>query len=274
MIYLNCSFPCIIHQLLVQFGVTFAMSVTASVTTPTITLSPSQHASIYFPPYFTCFHKFLETVNRILTNSTNLQITAWMQDLLNRFIWIVIGQMQVPCLSDKYHLQLPVGLVIAKNLVHSTIPIRQRCWKVVIVVVFQCQSLVPMGFHWKIACLHMISANSVLIWNVIANSGDSFLMCLVQSRQFTSTWKGWVQQFPFEAIIEHEGEKRKSKTRRNWWQIWDISEKTTDATCIVNGRVCIISTKCNKTSAFMSTKQLRLTNNTKQMVKLEWIFKW
>lgn len=93
-----------------------------------------------FPPYFTCFHKFLETVNHILTSSTNLQISAWMQDLLNRFIWIVIGQIQGPCLSDKYHLQLLVGLVIAKNLIHWTIHIRQRCWKVVIVVVFQCQS--------------------------------------------------------------------------------------------------------------------------------------
>jgi len=126
-----------------------------------------------------------------------------------------------------------------------------------------------MGFHWKIACLRTITANSVLIWNVIANSGDIFLTYLVQSRQFSSACKGSVQQFTFEAITEYAGGRRKSKTRRNWWQIGDISEKTTDATCIVNGRVCIISTKCNKTSAFMSTKQLPFTNTTKQMEKLE-----
>lgn len=117
------------------------------------------------------------------------------------------GQIQGPCLSDKYHLQLPVGLLIATNMAHSTIRIRQRCCKVVTVVVFNCQSLVAMGFHWKIACLLTISANSVLIRSVVANSGDSFLMRLVQSRQFSSTWKGSVQQFPFEAIRKHKGER-------------------------------------------------------------------
>jgi len=41
-------------------------------------------------------------------------------------------------------------------------------------------------------------------------------MCLVQSRQFTSTWKGSVQQFPLEVIREQAGERCKGKTRQNW----------------------------------------------------------
>jgi hypothetical protein len=118
------------------------------------------------------------------------------------------GQTQGPCLSDKYHLQLPVGLLIATNLAHSTILIRQHCCKVhlVTIIIFICKSLVAMGFHWKIVCLCTIPTSSVLIRSVIADSGDRFLMRLVQSRQFSSMCKGSVQQFSFEAIREQRRE--------------------------------------------------------------------
>jgi hypothetical protein len=119
------------------------------------------------------------------------------------------GQIQGPCLSEKYHSKLPVALLIVTNLAHSKIRIRQLCCKVhvVTVVVFKCKSFVAIGFHWKIACLFTIPTNSVLIRSVIANSGNSFLMRLVQSRNFSSTCKGSVQQFPFEAIREHTEER-------------------------------------------------------------------
>ena len=48
-----------------------------------------------FPACFTCFHKFLLTVNRILTSSTYLKKSAWIKVLFHRYIKIVTERYRV-----------------------------------------------------------------------------------------------------------------------------------------------------------------------------------